>query len=61
MFHGDRFTVHHITRAMLCRVVELDLMLHFGWIEPIAGLFHMQMNIQKLLMHALEGSQTEPG
>jgi len=61
MFHGDYLTVRNITRAMFRRVVEPDPMLRFVWIEPIAGLFHLQMNVLKLLMHALEGSLTEPG
>jgi len=46
---------------MFRRVVEPDPMLHFGWIEPIAGLFHLQMNVLKLLKHSLESSPTEPG
>jgi len=45
---------------MFHRVVELDPMLRFGWVEPIGGLFPLQMNGLILLMHALEGSPTEP-
>ena len=29
--------------------------MRFGWVEPVAGLFHLQMNVLKMLMHAFEG------
>ena len=29
--------------------------MRFDWVEPIAGLFHLQMNVLKMLLHVFEG------
>lgn len=44
----DRIALHR-------RKVELEPAMRFGWVEPVAGLFHLQMNVLKMLMHAFEG------
>ena len=30
-------------------------MMRFHWVEPVAGLFHLQMNVLKMLLHVFEG------
>ena len=29
--------------------------MRFDWVEPVAGLFHLQMNMLKMLLHVFEG------
>ena len=29
--------------------------MRFGWVEPVEGLFHLQMNVLKMLMHDFDG------
>ena len=28
--------------------------MRFDWVEPVAGLFHLQMNVLKILLHVFE-------
>jgi hypothetical protein len=61
MLHGDYLTVRNVTRAMFRRLVEPDPLMRFGWLEPIAELFHLQMNVLKLLFRVFEGDAVDPG
>jgi hypothetical protein len=61
MLHGDYLTVRNVTRAMFRRSVEPELLMRFGWVEPIAGLFHLQMNVLKLLFGVFDGEAAHPG
>ena len=60
MFHGDYLTVRNMTRAMMHRAIEPDPVMQFQWVEPVAGLLHLQMNVLKMLLHTFEGGPTEP-
>jgi hypothetical protein len=60
MFHGDDLTVRDITIAKYLRVRDIGPFEQFTWIEPIAGLFHLQMNVLKMLMHIFEGGIMDP-
>lgn len=42
--------VRNITRAIYCKQEEPSYVYGFFWIELIAGIFHLQMNILKLLL-----------
>ena len=55
MYHGDYLTVRNLRTALHRRRVEVEPAMRFGWVEPVAGLFHLQMNVLKMLMHAFEG------
>jgi hypothetical protein len=61
MLHGDYLTVRNITRAMFRRSVEPEPLMRFGWVEPIAGLFRLQMDVLKLLFGVFEGDAVDPG
>jgi hypothetical protein len=61
MLHGDYLTVRNVTRAMFRRSVEPEPLMRFGWVEPIAGLFRLQMNVLKLLFGVFEGDAVDPG
>ncbi|KAA8913110.1 hypothetical protein FN846DRAFT_886795 [Sphaerosporella brunnea] len=61
MLHGDYLTVRNVTRAMFRRSVEPEPLMRFGWVEPIAGLFHLQMNVLKLIFGVFEGEAADPG
>ena len=55
MFKGDYMTVRNITRAIYCKQEEPSYVYGFSWIEPVAGMFHLQMNILKLLLTTFWG------
>jgi hypothetical protein len=55
MFHSDDLTVRDIAIAKYLRVRDMGPFERFTWIEPIAGLFHLQMNVLKMLMYIFEG------
>jgi hypothetical protein len=61
MLHGDYLTVRNVTRAMFRRSVEPEPLMRFGWVEPITGLFHLQMNVLKLLFGVFEGDAVDQG
>lgn len=61
MLNGDYLTVRNVTRTIFRRQEHSQTIHNFSCFEPIAGLFHLQMNAMKMLMHAFEGSQTDPG
>ncbi len=48
MVKGDWLTVRNITRVIYQKQEEPEILYTLGWIELIAGLFHLQMNILKL-------------
>lgn len=58
---GDYLTVRNVARAIRRRVEHIQRIHNFGFIEPIAGLFHLQMNVLKMLMDTFEGACGEPG
>ena len=60
MLHGDYLTVRNVTRAMMHRAVEPNPVMRFQWVEPVAGLLHLQMNVLKMLLHTFEGGPTDP-
>lgn len=56
MFKGDYLTVHNITRAIFWRVGEERAIDNFQFIEPVAGMFHLQINVLKLFLGATWGA-----
>ena len=57
LFRGDFLTFRDITRAIYRCRVELNLLNQLEFIEPVSGLFHVQMSILKLLLNAMRGSE----
>ncbi len=57
IFKGDFLTVRNVTRAIYLRQKELRLIERFQFIEPIAGLFHLQMNVLKLILDITWGKK----
>lgn len=45
---GDFLTVRNITRAIYQKQDEPNALYKFSWLKPIAGLFHLQMNVLRL-------------
>ena len=52
IFKGNFLTVRNIRRAIYCRHGEPLALNCFQYIEPIAGLFYLQMNVLKLFLGA---------
>lgn len=61
MLNGDYLTVRNVMRAIYRRQEHCEPIHSFSYFEPVAGLFHLQMNTLKMLMHVFEGSRTDPG
>lgn len=61
MFHQDWLKLQHPTRATCCRVVMSDPMSWWIWIESSVGVSYPQIDTLTLLMHVLEGLQTDKG
>lgn len=61
MLNGDYLTVRNVVQAIYRRHEHREAIHNFSYFEPVAGLFHLQMNALKMLMHAFEGSRTDPG
>jgi hypothetical protein len=61
MLHGNYLTVRYVSRAMFRRSVEPEPLMRFGWVEPIAGLLHLQMNVLTLIFGVFEGDAVDPG
>lgn len=47
---GDLITVQNCCRAIYRRKDKLLLLDRFQWLEPVAGLFHLQMNLLSMLI-----------
>jgi hypothetical protein len=58
---GDYLRVRNIARAIYRRQEHRERIHNFSFIEPIAGLFHLQMNALKMIMHAFDGAGGNPG
>ncbi|KAF8415743.1 hypothetical protein EV426DRAFT_578999 [Tirmania nivea] len=61
MVKGDWLTVRNIVRAIYERIEELVPVKSFSWIEPVIGLFHLQMNVLHMNMSAHWGRVEDPG
>ncbi len=48
MVKRDWLTVQNITQAIYQKAEEPEILYMLGWIELIAGLFHLKINILKL-------------
>lgn len=59
MFKGDYLTVRNMRRAIYRRQREPHPIHSFQFAEPIAGLFHLQMNLLRLLLNALWGQKED--
>lgn len=59
MAKGDWLTVQNITLAIYQKQEEPEILYTIGWIKPIAGLFHLQMNILKLFMFTFWGQSND--
>ena len=57
MFKGGFLTVRNVRRAIYRRHAEPLALDRFEYIEPIAGLFHLQMNVLKLFLGASWGKK----
>lgn len=44
----DYLTVRKMTRAIYRKQDKPDTLYKYSWLEPIAGLFHLQMNLLRL-------------
>ena len=55
MLKGDFLTVRNVRRAIYRRHAEPLALDRFQYIEPITGLFHLQMNVLKLFLGASWG------
>lgn len=44
----DFLTIRNVTQALYCKQDEPNTLYKFSWLEPIAGLFHLQMNLLTL-------------
>lgn len=53
MLKGDLLTVRNATRAIYKRQDEPTTLYQFGWLEPITGLFHLEMNVLKFVFEKL--------
>ncbi|KAI5781360.1 hypothetical protein DFH27DRAFT_616856 [Peziza echinospora] len=60
MFKGDWLTARNITKAVFERLEEVKPADSLQWVEPVIGLFHLQMNILKMLMTSHWGNGKEP-
>jgi len=56
----DRFTVCNIAWALYCWQEHQERTHNFSFTEPIAGLFHLQMNVPKMIMYAFDGAARNP-
>lgn len=52
---GDFLTMRPITRAIYRKQDEPNALYKFSWLEPIAGLFHLQINILSLFQISFWG------
>ncbi len=59
MVKRDWLTVRNITRAIYQKAEEPEILYTLGWIEPIAGLFYLQMNILKLFTFTFWGESND--
>ena len=59
MAKGDWLTVRNITLAIYQKLEEPKILYIMGWIEPIAELFHLQMNILKLFTFTFWGQSND--
>lgn len=55
MFKGDYLTVRNVTQAIFRRPEEERVIDNFQFIEPVTGMFHLQMNVLKLFLCATWG------
>lgn len=55
MFKGDLLTVRKITRAIYRKQEEPSYMHSLAWIKPVAGLFHLQLTLVKILLTTFWG------
>ncbi len=56
---GDYLTVRNVTRAIYWKQNEPDKLYRFSWVEPIAGLFHLQMNLLRLFFITFWGKSND--
>ncbi len=59
MVKGNWLTIRNITQAIYQKQEEPEILYMLGWIEPIAGLFHLQMNILKLFTFTFWGESND--
>ncbi len=57
IFKSDFLTIHNVTRTIYQCQEELHPIERFQFIKPIVGLFHLQMNVLKLLLDATWGKK----
>ena len=56
MLKGDWLTVRNVTRAIYRKQGDKPGPYRFNWIEPIAGFFHLQMNVLTILHTSFWGA-----
>ena len=61
MLNGDYLTIRNAVRAIYRRQEHHEAIHNFSYFEPVAGLFHLQINALKMLMHVFEGNRSDPG
>ena len=57
IFKGDFLILRNVTRTIYLRQEELYPIEKFQFIKPIAGLFHLQMNVLKLFIDTTWGKK----
>lgn len=55
MMRGDVLTIRNAQRSIFRRHDELTTLHKLDWLEPTAGLFHLQMNLLTMLFDKLWG------
>jgi hypothetical protein len=58
---GEYLMVRNIARAIYRRQEHGERIHNFSFTEPIASLFHLQMNALKIIMHAFDSAGRYPG
>lgn len=59
MFKGDLLTIRNIMGAIYRKQEEPTYMDSFAWIEPIAGVFYLQMTLLKMLLITFWGESSD--
>ena len=53
MIRGDLLTVKNAQNFIFRQQTKLFSLERFDWLEPIVGLFHLQMNLLSILFNKL--------
>ena len=59
MIKENWLTVQNIPQAIYQKAEKPEILYTLGWIEPIAGLFYLQMNILKLFIFTFWGESND--